>query len=141
MVSLYLGGALAGQGRNAGYAAPGAGGKDIEARLLAGRSFSLRGRAGFAEIQAARLKRQRLPDETRLDLTLGLEPADRWLWLVQAYAGRADGGGGSPAWIKAETSLVREAGDWSFQAGWRQSVGGRSSPVESGPVLAVWRRF
>lgn len=141
MLSLYLGGALAGQGRNAGYAAPGAGGKDIEARLLAGRSFAMLGRPAFAEVQAARLKRQRLPDETRLDLTLGVEPADRWLLLVQAYGGRADGEGGAPAWIKGEASLVREAGAWRFQAGWRQSLAGRASPVESGPVLALWRRF
>lgn len=140
-VSFYLGAVQAGAGRNAGYAVPGAGGTDLEARLMAGRSVTLAGHPAFVEGQLARLDRSGLPDETHLDLTLGVEPSDRWLLLVQTYAGQADAPGVRPAWLKLEVSAVRRLGDWRLQAGWRQSVAGRASPVEGGPVLAIWRAF
>jgi len=140
VVSLYLGAALAGEGRNAGYAAPGAGEADLEARLLAGRSLTLGGRPAFAEAQIARLDRGGLPDETRLDLTFGVEPRDGWLVLAQAYAGQADGAAGA-RWLKLDLSAVRRLGPWRVQAGWRRSLAGRSGPAEQGPVLAVWRTF
>ncbi len=141
VVSLYVGAAKGGEGRNAGYAPPGAGGTDVEVRVLAGRSLTLAGRPAFTEAQIARLNRSGLPDETRLDLTLGVEPSPRWLLLVQTYAGQADGGGASPLWLKAELSAIHRIGDWRLQAGWRRSVAGRASPVEAGPVIALWRRF
>jgi len=141
VVSLYAGGVLGGAGRNAGYARPGAGGTDIEARLLAGRSLTLAGRPAFAEIQLAALDRSGLPDEARLDLTLGVEPSDRWLFLTQVYAGQADGDPVRPLWVKLEWSAVRRIGDWRLQAGWRQSLAGRDSPAEAGPVVGVWRAF
>ena len=141
VLSLYLGGALAGDGRNAGYAAPGAGGADLEVRVLAGRSMAVAGRDGFLDVQLARLNRAGLPDETHLDLTLGVEPSDRWLFLGQVYAGQAEQSPVSPLWLKLEISAVRRVGDWRLQAGWRQSVAGRESPLEGGPVFAVWRSF
>lgn len=141
VISLYAGAALAGEGRNAGYAAPGAGTTDLEARLLAGRSMALAGRPAFAEIQLARLDRSGLPDETHLDLTMGVEPSARWLLLAQTYAGQADGAATRPRWLKLELSAVRRVGDWRLQAGWRQSIAGQDSPAESGPVFAVWRSF
>lgn len=140
-VSLYAGAVLAGEGRNAGYAAPGAGEMDLEARLLMGRSFAVAGRPAFAEGQLARLARSGLPDETRLDLTLGLEPTPDWLLLAQIYAGRAAGDHDQPRWLKLEWSAVRRLGDWRLQAGWRQSLAGRSGPAEAGPVVGVWRAF
>ena len=54
VVSLYLGAVRDGVGRNAGYAAPGQGDADLEARLLAGRSSQWRKMQGFAEVQVAR---------------------------------------------------------------------------------------
>jgi len=137
-VSLYLGGVLAGEGRNAGYALPGAGKADVEVRLLAGRSFPLGEGRMFVEGQAARLARTGLPDETRLDLTAGYQASPRWLILAQSYGGVTDA---EPAWLKLETSAVGRFGDWSLQAGWRASAAGRAGPVEDGPVVAVWRRF
>ncbi|MBI5941286.1 MAG: hypothetical protein HY859_12735 [Caulobacterales bacterium] len=141
VVSLYAGAVLAGEGRNAGYAAPGAGTADLEARLLAGRSGAFRGQPVFAEVQLARLDRSGLPDETHLDLTLGMEPSPGWLTLTQVYAGQADGAAMSPRWLKLEISAVRSFGDWRLQAGWRESVAGRDSPAERGLVFAVWRSF
>lgn len=145
-VSLYAGVADGGAGRNAGYAAPGAGGRDVEVRVAAGHSFSprsgplarLAAEGGFAEAQLARRGRESLADETRLDLTVGVRPARGWLLLSQVYAGAADGG---PRWINAETSVVRELGDWSVQLGWRNAVAGRDTPAPDGPVIGLWRRF
>lgn len=141
VVSLYAGAVLAGEGRNAGYAPPGVGTTDLEARILAGRSMTVADRPAFAEVQLARLDRSGLPDEIRLDMTLGLEPSPRWLLMAQVYAGEAEARPTAPRWLKAELSAVRRFGDWRLQAGWRQSLAGRDSPVEGGPVLAVWRSF
>lgn len=134
-ISLYGGVAEGGEGRNAGYAAPGEGGRDWEARLAAGRSL-MAGRL-FLEVQAARRFREGLADETRLDLTAGVNHGE-WMGLVQAFAGQADGGA---RWLSVESGVVRRFGDWSLQLGWRTTLLGRETPVASGPVLGVWRRF
>jgi len=142
-VSLYAGYADGGEGRNAGYAAPGVGESDWEVRASVGRSFGGSGRWGpsgsFVDLQAARRMRQGLPDETRIDATAGVHLGDDWMVLAQAFGGQADDGG--PRWLSVEASVVREFGDWSVQAGWRQAVAGRETPESSGPVIAVWRRF
>jgi len=147
-VSLYGGYARAGDGRNAGYAAPGVGESDWEARISVGRSFGgVPVRWGpdrsFIEIQAARRMRDGLPDETRLDLTVGSHFGEDWMVLAQAYGGAADDDAGvdGARWLSVETSVVRRFGVWSLQAGWRQTAVGRLTPVSSGPVLALWRRF
>jgi len=145
-ISVYAGLADGGEGRNAGYAPPGAGSRDVELRVAAGRSFSpvsgplarMAIEGGFAEAQLARRGRRGLPDETRLDLTVGVRPGRGWLVLGQLYAGAADGG---PRWVNAETSVVREIGRWNLQLGWRTAVAGRDAPASDGPVLGVWHRF
>ena len=142
-VSLYGGYAWAGEGRNAGYAAPGVGEHDWEARLSVGRSLdAVGGRWGmdgaFVEVQAARRLRDGLPHETRIDATLGGRVGKDWLLLGQAFGGAADGGA---RWLSVEASLTRDLGDWSLQAGWRQTVAGRETPLAQGPIVAIWRRF
>jgi hypothetical protein len=143
-VSLYGAYARAGEGRNAGYAAPGAGDHDWEVRLLAGHSGRyawLGNRDAFAEVQIARRIRDGLADEDHLDVTLGVHLNADWMILNQVYAGRTVEG---PAlhWVNADSSIVRRWGDWSLQAGWRQALSGRGEvPAQQGPVLAVWRRF
>ncbi len=143
-VSLYGGYADGGEGRNAGYAAPGQGERDWEARVSVGRSFGgaggrLRHTGSFVDLQAARRMRQGLPDETRIDATAGARFSQHWMVMAQAYGGQADDGGAR--WLSIETSIVRDLGDWSLQAGWRQAVSGRETPEGRGPVVAVWRRF
>ena len=143
-ISLYGGYADGGEGRNAGYAAPGQGESDWEARASVGRSFGGWSGAwapdgGFVEFQAARRMREGLPDETRVDATVGAHFGGDWMVLGQAYGGQADDGG--PRWLSVEASLVRDLGDWSLQAGWRQAVSGRETPQSGGPVIALWRRF
>lgn len=138
-VSLQASIAEGGEGRNAGYAAPGAGERDYEVRLAAGRAFPLSGRRAFAEVQAARRMREGLADETRVDATLGLHLDGGWMLLGQAFGGVADDDG--PRWLNVETSVVRAWGDWSVQMGWRSAVAGRETPVASGPVIGLWHRF
>lgn len=145
-LSLYAGYAAAGEGRNAGYAAPGVGEHDVELRASAGRSFGGPRVLGawapdrsFAEVQLARRMRDGLPDEVRMDLTLGGHFGDGWMVLAQAFGGVTDDDGAR--WLSAETSVVRHIGRWSLQAGWRRTVAGRETPLSEGPVLALWRRF
>lgn len=140
-VSLYAGAVLAGEGRNAGYATPGQGESDLEIRVLAGRSGLFLRRPIFAEVQAARLSRNGLPDETRVDTTVGFEPAEGWLLMTQTYAGRAEQEPVAPMWLKSEVSVVRTLGPWRVQAGWRASLAGIESPAERGPVIGLWRVF
>lgn len=141
-VSLYAGYADAGEGRNAGYAAPGQGEQDWEVRASAGHSLATTvgplAAGSYFEVQAARRMRQGLPDETRIDVTAGVRFAEDWTLLAQAYGGAADGGS---RWLSIEASVVRDLGDWSLQAGWRQTMAGRETPEASGPIVAVWRRF
>lgn len=143
-VSLYAGYADGGEGRNAGYAPPGEGDSDWELRVSAGRSFA--GGEGrwapdrtFVEVQAARRMRDGLPDETRVDLTLGAHFGRDWLVLGQVYAGETDDDGAR--WVSVETSVVRHFGSWSLQGGWRRAVAGRETPAAEGPVIGLWRRF
>lgn len=147
-VSLYAGYAVSGEGRNAGYAAPGTGKQDWEIRASLGRSLGgPEGRwsnrwgpdRSFVEVQMARRFRDGLPHETRADVTLGGHYGANWMVLGQAFGGVTDGSGAR--WLSIETSVVRTVGRWSLQAGWRRTVAGRETPLAQGPVIAVWRQF
>lgn len=140
-LAVYLGAGEAGEGRNAGYAAPGEGSLDLEARVLFGRSAVWRRREVYVDLQAARLKRRGLADETRVDATLGFRPSKNWLVLAQTYAGQADRSPVRSRWLKSEIALVRSFGDWSVQGGWRDTVSGRETARDRGVVLALWRRL
>lgn len=140
-VALYAGATFAGEGLNAQYAPPGAGDVDFEARLLAGRSGRLGGVPVFGEVQAGGVVRQGLPDEARLDATLGMEPPGGWLILAQSYYGRAFADGDDPQWLKLEGSVVKRFGQVGLQAGWRQTVAGRQVPRDGGPILGLWLDF
>ncbi len=141
VISLYAGGVYDGVGRNAGYALPNQGNEDFELRLLAGKSGVWKGKPVFIDVEAARLFRSGLPDETHIDATAGVEFAPKWQLFIQSYNGRADADPVAPEWYKIETSLVRRLGRWSLQGGWRQTVFGREDPIAGGPVVAVWLRF
>lgn len=137
--SLQVSYADGGEGRNAGYAAPGQGDSDWEVRAAIGRNFTMRGHSAFVDVQAARRIRNGLPDEVRGDATLGVRSGGGWMFLTQAFGGVTDDDGAR--WLNVESSLVREWDDWSLQLGWRSAVAGRETPAASGPVIAVWRRF
>jgi hypothetical protein len=149
-ISLQGSYAIAGDGRNAGYAAPGVGGNELEVRVAGGWTFDdavpksrlrrwLYPRNTFIEFQFARRIRDGLPDENRLDLTLGRHFGERWMVLNQTYAGETPSNG--TRWVQSETSVVRHLGRWSVQAGWRATGSGRETPASSGPIFGIWRRF
>ncbi len=143
-VALYVGGITPGEGENAIYVSRVRSHGDLEMRVLAGRSGRKWGRPVFAEVQAARLWRIDAPDETRLDLTVGMDMTRNWLVLVQSYGGVTDEGVAAalkPGWLNNEVSLVRRFGDWRLQAGWRDAAYGRDTTRGSGPVVGVWRKF
>jgi protein XagA len=141
-ISVYAGVTFPGDGRNAAYySEPGAGEKDVEVRFLAGRSGTWLKRHAFAELQLARIGREGLPDETRVETTIGWHPRKHWLLMAQTYAGRAEAEPIAPLWLKSEVSVVRDLKDWRLQAGWRSSSLGVESPVSRGPVIAIWKTF
>ena len=106
-VSVYAGVTFAGEGRNAAYySEPGAGEMDMEVRFLAGRSGRWLKRDAFGEVQLARIGREGLPDETRVETTIGWHPARNWLLMAQTYAGRAEAEPTAPLWLKSEVSVI-----------------------------------
>lgn len=141
VVAVYAGYAHGGEGRNAGYAPPGAGDGDWEARLLAGHSWDRPG--VFVDAQAARRWRQGLPDEVRVEMTLGAHLGPNWMVMGQAFGGATDkaADGSNARWLSLEASAVRHVGDWSVQAGWRHAVAGHETAVSRGPIIGLWRRF
>lgn len=144
VISVYGGAISPGEGENAIYVSRQPSDGELEARVLVGRSGRWRGRTAFVDAQAARLWRIGAADETRLDLTVGVDVTRNWLLLAQTYAGETDasGDGLRPGWANVEVSAVRRfRGGWRAQLGYRTAVYGRDTTVGAGPVVAVWRRF
>ena len=144
MVSVYGGAISPGEGENAVYVSRKPSDGELEARLLVGRSGRWRRRPAFMEVQVARLWRFGAADETRLDITMGVDVTRDWLLLVQTYGGETDGAddGLRPGWLNSEVSAVRRLrGGWRAQLGYRTAAQGRDTTVGSGPVVAVWRSF
>ena len=111
---------------------------DPEARILVGHNFRLGRMRAFSEIQVAQLGHQGKKSETRAESQIGLNVTQSWQVLLQNYQGSNSGG---VEWSKAELSLVRQLGPASLQMGWRQSISGRQTAHEAGPVIALWYRF
>jgi hypothetical protein len=139
-LSLYVGAVASGDGRNAGYAPPGAGQGDIEVRVLGGLPMNSGSKKGFVDVQVAHLQRRGLPDEDRLDLTYGLQTSERWTSMVQLYSGRTEGDA-RVEWANLETSIVRSFGTTKVQASWRTPLSGRNSPKDSAYSIGIWRSF
>jgi hypothetical protein len=118
-----------------------------EAALLAGRSGTLGGWPVFADARAAfRLAGGGRRHAARLDLTVGLRPAARWLVLAQAFGWRELGDDRRfpprRAWLTAQASVVYEGfSPWLLQAGVSATLAGRETTRETGALVALWRRF
>jgi hypothetical protein len=144
VVSVYAGAISPGEGENAVYVSRKPSDGDLEARVLFGRSAKYLKRPVFVDAQLARIWRMGAADETRLDLTIGMDVTRNWLLLAQTYGGETDGveDGLRPGWLNGEFSAVRGFGKgWRGQVGWRTASQGRETTVGAGPVVAVWRRF
>ena len=132
-------------GHNTALLADAAGGADILA--LAGVSFSLFSWASFVDADTGyRRHAGRAPDEWRGDISFGVRPVSRLLFLLQAFQAISLGTGRPPFVGYRETKLEASAvydltSAWSVQVGCLAAVAGRNAPRERGVLAAVWRRF
>jgi len=118
-----------------------------EARALVGYNFSFFGTPAFLDAEAAyRLRCAGPPDEWHLDLTLGLKPSERVMWLLQSYSTISAGSGapGFAAWSShtAQLSIVYALDEhWSVQAGAFATFATVQTNSQRGLVAAIWRKF
>ncbi|MEI9886780.1 MAG: hypothetical protein WDN08_09830 [Rhizomicrobium sp.] len=124
--------------------AGGAAGRQVELRLLYGTGFKLLRRDGFADIQIAqRWIEAPRPNETPLDLTLGLWLTRSLMVMAQSFNTMSAGDAAPPytpyRTHKLELSVVQKLSrHWSLQTGVFYSPAGRNALVEKGIVLSLW---
>jgi protein XagA len=120
---------------------------EFDGRLLGGIGFSLGAWPSFVDVQAAyRLRAGPLPNEARLDLTLGTRPLPGVLLLAQSF--NVWGNGEWPGvykrgqYHKLQGSVVVQLTPaWSAQLGLVGTVAGRNALRERGAILAAWAQF
>jgi hypothetical protein len=115
-------------------------------RGLIGRSFELTTMPAFIDVQGGyRYYTRNQPGEWRLDLTFGVRPVPRFLWLIQTFSVYSTAGGGGfvrYSWHKAAASIVLDISPhWSIQCGGFMTLAGIDAGRERGPFAAVWFRF
>ena len=138
VVSLYAGAVVLKSDEKRSLAVPDSASANYEARVLVGRELTLWRHRAFIELQAASLSHGGRFDEKRLESRIGLDLSPGWQVFAQTYGGSNDT---DAAWSKAELSVARKLGPARLQLGWRQSVAGRGTALESGPILALWYGF
>jgi hypothetical protein len=122
-------------------------GMEYDLRLLFGKSLSLAGRPAFIDLQVAqRFRAGAPPDELRIDGTVGVTVAPRWMLLAQSFNVISEGSGSAPFtsyhYSKLQLSAVYEvAKDWSVQFGGFVTVAGRNALQENGLVAGLQYRF
>ncbi len=137
---------FAGGGENIPDRSLGEGGTDHEARLLLGRSLHFGARRGFAELQAGyRARSDDLPNEWRLDASLGIRPVDNVQIMGQIFAIQSEEAifpNRQYQSVKLQTSLIwdRSFGH-SYQFGLYQTVAGETIVKETGLLLSLWQRY
>ena len=137
---------FAGGGENIPDRSLGEGGTDYEARLLLGRSLLFGETRGFAEIQAGyRARSDDLPNEWRLDASLGIRPVENIQLMGQVFAIQSEEAtfpNRQYQSVKLQTSLVwdRTLGT-SYQFGLYQTVAGETIVKETGLLLSMWERY
>jgi len=127
----------------------GASGNGFEIRGLAGRSYVLGKKNGFAELQAAYRERGgAIPREWRLDATVGIEPMSKIKIIGQGFYSKADNGllnvdrVRSNESLKLGISIVRQRKkNRSIQAGFYQTVWGKNIVREKAFTAGIWQRF
>ncbi len=126
---------------------------DGELRLMGGYGFAAAGHNHYLSAEAAYRKRFGGPaDQFRVDVTLGLRPAENWLilpqifttWRVNAPSGAAFTQSGQDDYdlVKAQLSAVYEFSDnMGIQLGGFSHVRARNTGAGGGGLLALWKRF
>ena len=118
-----------------------------EARLNAGRNFTLWWVPGFVDAEVAyRLRTEGPPDEWHGDLTVGFKFTPQIMLLLQDFTTvtMATKDPTFPAWRSSgvEASVVYALNDkWSLQAGVFSTVWTVKTNTEHGVTVAVWRNF
>ena len=121
--------------------------RNTDGRLLLGYEFALGSWPSFLDAEAGyRIRGSGAPDETHVDLTLGVRPWPDLMLLVQDFTTVPVGRG--TAWFPAseysnlELSVVYDLSRrWSLQLGVFETVEGRRALREQGFDVAVWYRF
>jgi protein XagA len=118
-----------------------------EARLNAGRNFTLGAIPGFVDAELAyRIRTQGPPDEWHGDLTVGFKFTPQVMLMLQDFTtvSMKSTDRTFPAWRSSvfEASLVYALDDkWSVQLGVFTTVWTVKTNTEHGVALAVWRNF
>jgi hypothetical protein len=120
---------------------------EIDIRGLAGYSFKAGTLPAFVDIEVA--QRFRLggpPDEFRTDITFGIRPADKWLFLAQSFNVISEGAGtwgfGSFSYHKIQLSGVYAlTPTLSLQVGGYSTYWGRNALQENGLLVGAWYKF
>jgi hypothetical protein len=109
-------------------------GEGYEARAAIGTSFSLFGREGYANAEAAQRSRGTC-SRTVTEFATGLEFVPAWNLTFKAWT---EQGGGARS-TKAEIGLSHDFGGMSVGAGWREEISGEFE--EKGWVLTAGMKF
>ena len=120
---------------------------EIDIRGLVGYSFKAGTLPAFIDVEVA--QRFRLggpPDEFRTDITFGIRPVDRWLFLAQSFNVVSEGAGtwgfGSFAYHKFQLSAVYAlTPTLSLQLGGYSTYWGRDALQENGLMVGAWYKF
>ncbi len=126
-------------------AAVGYTGTEFDARLLFGTNLKIAGMPAFADLEVAQRFRDGMPNEFRIDATLGISVAPRWTVVAQSFTVIAESG--SPVfptydYSKLQLNAVYSlTDDWSLQLGGFSTVFGHNALQENGLVAAVGYRF
>jgi|BarGraIncu00222A_1022003.scaffolds.fasta_scaffold26636_2 hypothetical protein len=120
---------------------------EIDLRGLVGYSFKAGTMPSFVDIEVA--QRYRIdgpPDEFHADVTFGIRPIDKWLFLAQSFNVISEGAGtwgyGSFAYHKFQLSAVYSLTTaLSLQLGGYSTYWGRNALQENGLVVGAWYKF
>jgi hypothetical protein len=120
---------------------------EVDIRGLVGYSFKAGTLPAFIDVEVA--QRFRLggpPDEFRTDITFGIRPVDRWLFLAQSFNVVSEGAGtwgfGSFAYHKFQLSAVYAlTPTFSLQLGGYSTYWGRNALQENGLMVGAWYKF
>lgn len=149
VISAQVVGRIPGTGNSPSAAAVGYEDAELDLRLLAGVTFTLWGRDGFLDLEAAqRLRFGDPPDEFRLDATVGLRVMPRWQLLLQSFNVISEGAGEGPYFSAAYEYYKVGFGagyEWSealtLQMGLVATYFARNAPQETALVLTALYRF
>jgi hypothetical protein len=122
---------------------------DVQAdfRLLYGHSFTLGAMPAFVDIEVAQHQRSAgVPDEFRVDATLGVRVLPRWLLLAQSFNVISEAPAspifGNYDYFKLQLSAVYElTPTWSLQGGGFTAYAGHNALQENGLIFGVWHKF